>query len=68
VATIKMPIFKVKLPFYPPCEVKCRLQNGVSTSDKLCKLVRIISKVTRLLYPRGGMHNLVSLLYRRFLR
>ena len=20
-----------KLPFYPPCEVKCKLQNGVST-------------------------------------
>ena len=31
VATIKMPISKVKLSFYPPCEVKCRLQNGVST-------------------------------------
>jgi len=31
VATIKMPIFKMKLPFYSPCEVKCELQNGVST-------------------------------------
>ena len=30
-ATIKMPISKVKLPFYPSCEVKYRLQNGVST-------------------------------------
>ena len=29
---IKMHISKVKLPFYPPCEVKCRLQNGVSTN------------------------------------
>ena len=28
---INMHIFKVKLPFYPPCEVKCRLQNRVST-------------------------------------
>ena len=28
---IKMHISKVKLPFYPPCEVKYRLQNGVST-------------------------------------
>ena len=28
---IKMHIFKVKLPFYPPSEVKCRLQNEVST-------------------------------------
>ena len=27
---IKMHIFKAKLPFYPPCEVKCRLQNEVS--------------------------------------
>ena len=30
-ARIKMHIPKAKLPFYPPCEVKCRLQNGVST-------------------------------------
>ena len=30
-ARIKMHISKAKLPFYPPCEVKCRLQNGVST-------------------------------------
>ena len=29
-ATTKVPIFKVKLPFYHPCEVKCGLQNGVS--------------------------------------
>ena len=28
---IKMHISKVKLPFYPLCEVKCRLQNRVST-------------------------------------
>ena len=28
---IKMHISKVKLPFYPPCEVKCGLQNRVST-------------------------------------
>ena len=27
---IKMHIPKAKLPFYPPCEVKCMLQNGVS--------------------------------------
>ena len=30
-ARIKMHIPKAKLLFYPPCEVKCRLQNGVST-------------------------------------
>ena len=30
-AKIKMHIPKVKLLFYPPYEVKCRLQNGVST-------------------------------------
>ena len=29
---IKMHISKVKLPFYPPCEVKCGLQNRVSTA------------------------------------
>ena len=28
---IKMYIFKVKLPFYPPCEVKYGLQNRLST-------------------------------------
>ena len=28
---INMHIFSVKLPFYPLCEVKCGLQNGVST-------------------------------------
>ena len=28
---MKMHISKVKLPFYPPCEVKCGLQNRVST-------------------------------------
>ena len=32
-----MHIPKAKLPFYPPCEVKCRLQNGVSTKcSRLC--------------------------------
>ena len=30
-ARIKMHIPKAKLPFYPLYEVKCRLQNGVST-------------------------------------
>ena len=34
-ARIKMHIPKAKLPFYPPCEVKCRLQNGVSTPYKI---------------------------------
>ena len=29
---IKMHISKAKLPFYPPYEIKCRLQNGVSTA------------------------------------
>ena len=31
-ARIKMHISNVKLPFYPPCEVKCELQNRVSTT------------------------------------
>ena len=30
-ARINMHISKVKLPFYPSCEVKCRLLNWVST-------------------------------------
>ena len=30
-----MHIFKVKLPFYPPCEVKCGLQNEVSKKPRL---------------------------------
>ena len=34
-ARIKMHIPKAKLPFYPPCEVKCRLQNGVSTATRI---------------------------------
>ena len=29
---IKIHISNVKLPFYPPCEVKCGLQNRVSTA------------------------------------
>ena len=29
---IKMHISKVKLPFYPPCEIKCGLQNRVPTT------------------------------------
>ena len=33
---IKMYISKAKLPFYPPYEVKCRLQNGVSTDGLEC--------------------------------
>ena len=32
---IKIHISNVKLPFYPPCEVKYRLQNGVSTPSSL---------------------------------
>ena len=32
-ATVKMSISNVKSLFYPPCEVKCGLQNGVSTHN-----------------------------------
>ena len=35
-ARIKIHIPKAKLPFYPPCEVKCRLQNRVSTPAWVC--------------------------------
>ena len=38
-ARIKMHIPKARLPFYPPCEVKCRLQNGVSTLGRFFFLV-----------------------------
>ena len=38
-ARIKMHIPKAKLPFYPPYEVKCRLQNGVSTIMQTLPLV-----------------------------
>ena len=38
---IKIHISNVKLPFYPLCEVKCRLQNRVSTIAKIqANLVR----------------------------
>ena len=43
---IKIHIFNVKLPFYPPCEVKCGLQNRVSTTG--VKSLRIFAKVTNL--------------------
>ena len=36
-ARIKMHISKAKLPFYPPYEVKYRLQNGVSTEDEMLR-------------------------------
>ena len=32
---IKIHISNVKLPFYPPCEVKCELQNRMSTEGYL---------------------------------
>ena len=35
---IKMHISKVKLPFYPPCEVKCVLQNKLSTIAPLTQI------------------------------
>ena len=41
-ARIKMYIFNVKLPFYPPCEVKCELQNRVSTPPSLFRQKGVI--------------------------
>ena len=35
-----MPIFKVKLPFYPPCEVKYGLQNRVSTMTSIVSYLK----------------------------
>ena len=42
VVTIRTHIFKVKLSFYPPCEVKYKLQNEVSTLDKFLLLREVI--------------------------
>ena len=47
-ARIKMHSPNAKLPFYPPCEVKCRLQNGVSTKcPLLAKLEKRMSMYER---------------------
>ena len=34
-----MHIFKAKLPFYPPSEVKCRLQNEMSTKREKIRIM-----------------------------
>ena len=39
---IKIHISNVKLPFYPPYEVKCGLQNRVSTSMSLFSVVMAV--------------------------
>ena len=47
---IKMRIFKVKLLFYSPCEVKCMLQNEVSTDRQEIRVIwwtREIHQTTR---------------------
>ena len=47
-AIIKMHIPKAKLPFYPPYEVKYRLQNGVSTEcPSLAELEKRMSMYER---------------------
>ena len=47
-ARIKMHIPKAKLPFYPPYEVKCRLQNGVSTIPSQINSLMYSSKQSNL--------------------
>ena len=43
---IKIHIFNVKLPFYPPCEVKCGLQNRVSTiTGKLFEEIFLLESI-----------------------
>ena len=42
---IKMHIAKAKLPFYLPGEIKCRLQNGVSTMTCMSYFIFIFFKV-----------------------
>ena len=46
---IKMHISKAKLPFYQPCEVKCGLQNEVSTATflEVLKEVRLGLLITK---------------------
>ena len=56
---IKMHISKVKLPFYPPCEVKCELQNRVSKQNQ----IQNISNQTRVILKRLNMYNLSKLYY-----
>ena len=50
--TIKIPISKLKLLFNPPCEVKYRLQNGMSTESpsltELGKRMSMSEKDTKL--------------------
>ena len=58
-----MHISKAKLPFYPPCEVKCRLQNWVST---LKHDVRLIEKQVRSIEQgRGSLNFLNKILINR---
>ena len=62
-----MHIFKVKLSFYPPCEVKCELQNKVSTVVfvgvfNLCFESRVLILV-ECLYVPNVRKNLISATY-----
>ena len=41
---IKMHISNVKLPFYPPCEVKYGLQNRVLTGIRAFELLLMVSR------------------------
>ena len=42
---IKIHISNVKLPFYPPCEIKCGLQNRVSTTTTINPMKGIVDDV-----------------------
>ena len=62
-----MHIFKVKLSFYPPCEVKCELQNKVSAVVivevfNLCFESRVLILV-ECLYVPNVRKNLISVTY-----
>ena len=63
---IKMYISKVKLPFYSPCEVKCGLQNGVSTVEKKKVKVDLVPRPRRDFFSQAQKMRLeiVSLLYK----
>ena len=58
---IKMYISKAKLPFYPSCEIKCGLQNRVSTIahndvfHELTKHIEIDYHITRQHLKKGNL-------------
>ena len=55
-ATIKMFISKVKIVFYPPCEIKCGLQNGVSTTVYIIQNMWLQGKTSKSMMKPNSKH------------